>query len=341
MLTPCFFFFGGRCGLVQFLLSGFVVVLFFAVATPLLPPPPHIQKTKRRKLADFVDVIRAADRLCVPDLCACTAAEAAASLTNDNVVPLTNLAWSGIWGLEGLQAATFEHLRAHFDDLCATDALCVDLHPPVFHRLASCATLWVASEDALAAAVWRRLAARPQPRHAAAALLGTVRLSALGADALSDWSAIARGGGTDLVPAPDGALRAAAADVALAGLPRLAPVARPVGAPEGGGGAGRRRDRRPRSHVSGRSAYVVYHPRAGAARQQSAPFRAAHHVWRLDVLEEAPGRGGGGVHLGAYVHRLGEGAGAVKVRATIWVSALDGCTFFPPAMEPVRLGGRC
>jgi len=273
--------------------------------------------------------------LCVPDLCACTAAEAAASLTNDNVVPLANLAWSGIGGLEVLQAATFEHLREHFDELRAGDALCVDLHPPVFHRLAACPTLWVSSEDALAAAVWRRLTARPQPRDAVAALLGCVRLAGLSAGALAEWSVIARGGATDLVPAPDEALRAGAADVALAGLARLAPAARPVGSPAGWGG----RDRRPRSHVPGRSAYVVYHPRGGAVRPQAAAFRAARHVWRLDVLEEVAGRGVSGVHLGVYLNRLGDSTAAVKARATIWVSALDGCTFFPPAMDAVRLVG--
>lgn len=75
-----------------------------------------MRPTKRHKTPDIVDILTAADRLVVPDLTAATVREAAASLTVENVVALSNLSCSGLSGLEGLDAATYGYLAVHWHD---------------------------------------------------------------------------------------------------------------------------------------------------------------------------------------------------------------------------------
>jgi len=289
---------------------------------------PVSQKSKCTTPSDVVDIIAAADRLCVLDLKATTVADAVQSLSVDNVVALSNLSWSGVAALEELQTATFAFLQGAFDTMRERDDLCTELGFPVFSSLVSCSKLCVASESALLACVWRRLA---DPAHTEAEvmeLLGALRLKQLDKGSLESLSALARGDGTPAIKGVYPALRSGVSAVVLRGLAVFSDEvdrAEALLAPHTSR----------RGHVAGASTFVLFDLHNQSGRVSSPDFHVGAHTWRLNV-KEVWGTEGKAPDLSAFVERVGGSPLPVRTRVCLWAFRVDGSTFLAPSMDKVR-----
>jgi len=171
-------------------------------------------------------VIAAAEHLGVPELTVHAVKDAGLLLSTSNAVALSNLSWSGRAGLERLQAASFEFLRANFDAMRGHLDLCTELSLPVFRSLVCCASLHVVNEDALLDAVWRRLSGAKHSEDEVKALLGGIRMKLLSEESMETLSRVADGEFTAAVPAPYPALQRGALACVLRGLRTLSTVRR-------------------------------------------------------------------------------------------------------------------
>jgi len=272
------------------------------------------QKTPVTTVDQVTDLLQAAERLDAPSLTTQTVADAADLLSTSTAVALSSLSWSAPPGLEPLQAASFEFLRAHFDALRVDAELLSDLPTPIFRALVVCPALVVQSENSLLRVVWRRLAAADHSRADVEALLGAIRLRLLHASSLSTLSRVARGEATSALPAPPPAVQAGAAAVALRGLPTLAAVGVDDGAPL-------EARRVARNSEPGTSACVVF--RLDQTRTELSPvFHAGGHEWQLKVQLH----GEANLDLDIFLWLLSHPASESTVDATVmmWAHAVDG-----------------
>lgn len=289
-----------------------------------------MQPTKRRKTADIMDVLDAADRLGVPDLTAATVREATRSLTVENVVSLSNLSTSGLSGLGRLQAATYGYLARHWHQLQDNDDLFSSLDYRVFCWLVHDPALCVRDEDELLDAILRRLARDTRTMAEVVGLLEGVRLPLLRKPSLATLSRISRGGSAGPVVTPYAGLVEGVTATVLSGLTAFAADDGEAG---GEGGAGGRALRR--SQIGGHSGVVLYDLHGDADSVYSPDFFAIGSRWRAHVYE--CGKEGEPLCLAVKLNRLDNYEGAVQAQVCFWAVCVEGCSYFSQSMEMVRL----
>lgn len=293
---------------------------------------PPLQWTTASTSMEVEAVIAAAEHLGVPELTVHAVKDAGLLLSTSNAVALSNLSWSGRAGLERLQAASFEFLRANFDAMRGHLDLCIELSLPVFRSLVCCASLHVVNEDALLDAVWRRLSGAKHSEDEVEALLGGIRMKLLSEESMETLSRVADGEFTAAVPAPYPALQRGALACVLRGLRTLSTV---------------RRDKRlalsdacvPRGVQVKKSACVMYGlDQTGEAL--SPFFHVGGHKWQLVVSTRTSGDDK--THdVAVFLHWRPPAAATGTAEATVyfWSLAVDGGRFSMPSAGDVRV--RC
>jgi len=277
-------------------------------------------------------VVAAAEHLGVPELTVHAVDDAVLLLSTSNAVALSNLSWSGRAGLERLQAASFEFLRANFDAMRGHLDLCTELSLPVFRSLVCCASLHVVDEDALLDAVWRRLSGAKHNKDEVEAVLGGIRMQLLSEASMEMLSRVADGAVTAAVPAPYPALQRGALACVLRGLRTLSTVPRDDQLPLPDACL-------PRDVQVKKSACVMFGlDQTGEAL--SPFFQVGGHKWRLVVSSRT--NGDGKPHDVAVLLKWCSPAaatGKVEATALFWCLAVDGGRFSMPSAGHVRV--RC